>query len=49
MNGYVEAGYLVVLGTLGGYSATLAGRSKKMRKALIPAKVEDQNKSRPND
>lgn len=45
MNGYVEAGYLTVLGGLGGYGALLVGRSKKMKKALLPAKVEGKQDS----
>lgn len=50
MNGYVEAGYLAVLGGLGGYSTLLVGRSRKMRKVLLPVKVkEDQDKSRPQE
>lgn len=43
MNGYVEAGYLAVLGGLGGYSAVLVGKSRKMKKALLPIKVEDKS------
>lgn len=45
MNGYVEAGYLAVLGGLGGYSALLIGRSKKMKKALLPIEVEEKQES----
>ncbi len=42
MNGYVEAGYLAVLGVLAGYSALLLGRSRKMKKALLPVKVKEK-------
>lgn len=41
MNGYVEAGYLAVLGGLGGYSALLVGRSKKLKRALLPLKAKE--------
>ncbi len=42
MNGYVEAGYLAVLGVLAGYSALLLGRSRKAKKALIPVRVKEK-------
>ncbi|NNN12040.1 MAG: hypothetical protein HKL83_09320 [Acidimicrobiaceae bacterium] len=35
MNGYVEAGYLVVTGVLGGYSLQLANKSKKLKRAVV--------------
>lgn len=48
MNGYVEAGYLAVLGGLGGYSALLLGKSKKLKKSLLPVKTKnDRDESRP--
>lgn len=48
MNGYVEAGYLAVLGVLAGYSALLVGRSRRMKKVLLPVKVKvDREESRP--
>ena len=34
MNGYVEAGYVVVLGTLSAYSATLVVRERAARMRL---------------
>ena len=37
MNGYVEAGYVVVLGTLSSYAATLAVRERAARMRLGPA------------
>lgn len=50
MNGYVEAGYLAVLGVLAGYSALLVGRSRRMKKVLLPVKVEvDREESRPTE
>jgi hypothetical protein len=52
MNGYVEAGYLVVLGTLGTYGATLVARERAARRRVgalsgvssldISAKTQDQ-------
>jgi len=48
MNGYVEAGYLVVLGVLAGYSALLVGRSRRMKKVLLPVKAKEvRDESRP--
>ena len=51
MNGYVEAGYLVVLGTLGTYGATLVARERAARRRVgalpgvssldIPAKAQN--------
>jgi len=32
MNGYVEAGYVVVLATLGTYGATMVGRERAARR-----------------
>jgi hypothetical protein len=32
MNGYVEAGYVVILGTLGTYSVTLVARERAARR-----------------
>ena len=50
MNGYVEAGYLAVLGVLASYSALLVGRSRRMKKVLLPVKVEvDREESRPTE
>ncbi|NNN19605.1 MAG: hypothetical protein HKL84_07100 [Acidimicrobiaceae bacterium] len=50
MNGYVEAGYLAVLGVLGGYSALLLGRSKKLKKVLLPVQGKKaQDESRPTE
>jgi hypothetical protein len=34
MNGYVEAGYVVVLGTLGTYGVALAARERVARRRL---------------
>ncbi len=34
MNGYVEAGYVVILGTLGGYSVTLVARERAARRRV---------------
>ena len=34
MNGYVEAGYVVVLGTLGTYSVTLLARERAARRRI---------------
>ncbi len=48
MNGYVEAGYLAVLGSLGGYSALLLGKSKKLKRSLLPVKAKnDRDESGP--
>ena len=46
MNGYVEAGYISVLGDLAGYSALLLGRSRKAKKALVRVPVA-KKKSEP--
>ncbi len=47
MNGYVEAGYAVVLGTLGAYSMTLVarGRSAQRRTAAARTAPADSNES----
>jgi hypothetical protein len=34
MNGYVEAGYVVILGTLGGYSVSLVARERAARRRV---------------
>ncbi len=34
MNGYVEAGYVVVLGTLSAYGAALVGRERAARRRV---------------
>lgn len=34
MNGYVEAGYVVVLGTLAGYGASVLGRERAARRRV---------------
>ena len=34
MNGYVEAGYVVVLGTLGTYGVTLVARERSARRRV---------------
>jgi len=34
MNGYVEAGYVVILGTLGGYSVSLLARERAARRRV---------------
>ncbi len=47
MNGYVEAGYAVALGTLGAYSLWLLQRSVKLKRALIPIKVTDDEEANP--
>jgi hypothetical protein len=47
MNGYVEAGYAVVLGTLGAYSITLVarGRAAQRRTASTAASAADSEES----
>jgi hypothetical protein len=35
MNGYVEAGYVVALGVLGGYAGSLVIRERRMRQSVI--------------
>jgi hypothetical protein len=42
MNGYVEAGYVVILGSLGTYAATLVGRERAARR-----RVRESSPSRP--
>ncbi len=37
MNGYVEAGYVVILGTLGTYSISLLGRERAARRRIDEA------------
>lgn len=49
MNGYVEAGYGVVLVGLGGYSAWLTRRSAKMKRVLIPIRVLAEKESKPKE
>lgn len=50
MNGYVEAGYLTVLGGLGGYSAVLVAKSRRIKRVLLPVEVEGKKDgSRPAD
>jgi len=36
MNGYVEAGYAVILGTLGAYSITLVARGRAAQRRTAP-------------
>lgn len=34
MNGYIEAGYVVALGGVGGYGAVVAARRRRLEKVL---------------
>jgi hypothetical protein len=40
MNGYVEAGYVVILGTLGTYGVTLLARERAARRRVGAASIE---------
>lgn len=42
MSGYIEAGYVVVLATLGTYSASMVVRERAARRRLGPGAGEDQ-------
>lgn len=47
MSGYVEAGYAVILVTLGSYSASLVARDKAARRRLPGAARDRTEKSPP--
>ena len=47
VNGYVEAGYAVVVGVLGAYGAWLMVRGAKLKGALVPVKVEEERSQNP--
>ena len=46
MNGYVEAGYAVVLGTLGAYSITLIARGRAAQRRTAPTARTAPRRSR---
>jgi len=46
MNGYVEAGYVVILGTLGTYAVTLVARERATRRRIDGAPTTAQGPSR---
>jgi hypothetical protein len=39
MSGYVEAGYLIAIGSLGSYAVSLVSRERAARRRLPPAPV----------
>ncbi|MCU1495807.1 MAG: hypothetical protein JWO62_3571 [Acidimicrobiaceae bacterium] len=47
MNGYVESGYVVGLGTLAAYAVTLVARERGARRRLTP--TEDSRVDSPED
>lgn len=47
MNGYVEAGYIVVAGVLGGYAALLARKSR--RTVTVPVEENGDAQGRGNN
>ncbi|NNN14974.1 MAG: hypothetical protein HKL82_03845 [Acidimicrobiaceae bacterium] len=49
MNGYVEGGYLVVTGGIGGYAAWLGTRAKKLRRAVVVVRDETSVQRRSQD
>ncbi len=49
MNGYVEAGYGVVIVALGAYGAWLAARGSRLRRALVPIPVDQERPEQPKD
>ncbi len=46
MNGYVEAGYVVVLGTLGTYGVTLVARERSARRRVGAGSNKARNAAR---
>jgi hypothetical protein len=47
MNGYVEAGYVVTLASLGGYALSLRLRGQRaLREEAIPVRDEDPDTER---
>ncbi len=49
LNGYVEAGYGAVIGALGAYGAWLLVRGARLKRALVPAPVEQERHQKPKD
>ena len=49
MNGYVEAGYLVIFGSLGTYGVALLGRERAARRRVLGPAGAGSTSARPSD